>query len=91
MQIVYGTGNQAKLAHMRRHLEPLGLTLIGLDSFDPLPPVPETGRTPLQNARLKAHAYYRMLSVSYTHLFSSWVAPWVPRLSIRRLTVVWSG
>lgn len=62
MQIVYGTGNQAKLSHMRRHLEPLGLTLVGLDSFDPLPSVAETGRTPLQNARLKAHAYYRMLA-----------------------------
>ena len=63
MQIVYGTGNRAKLAHMRRHLEPLGLTLVGLDSFDPLPSVAETGRTPLQNARLKAHAYYRMRCV----------------------------
>ena len=61
MQMIYGTGNQAKLAHMRRHLEPLGLSLIGLDSFDSLPSVEETGRTPLENARLKAHAYYRAL------------------------------
>ncbi len=61
MQIIYGTSNQAKLAHMRRHLAPLGFTIQGLDAFGPLPPVEETGSTPLENARLKAHAYYRAL------------------------------
>jgi len=62
MKILYGTGNPAKLAAMRRRLEPLGIELIGLQDIKAMgktiPEVEESGTTPLHNAHLKAHAYY---------------------------------
>ncbi len=62
MRILYGTGNPAKLAAMRRRLEPLGIELIGLQDIKAMgrtiPEVEESGTTPLQNAHLKATAYY---------------------------------
>ncbi len=62
-QLLYGTGNQAKLVAMRRHLEPLGFDLIGLRDIDRtkfvIPEVVEDGRTPAENAVKKALAYYR--------------------------------
>ena len=60
MQFIYGTGNPAKLAHMRRMLEGIDIQLRGLATLGmPVPDVPETGVTPLENATLKALAYYR--------------------------------
>lgn len=62
MKILYGTGNPAKLAAMRRRLEYLGIELIGLQDIKAMgktiPEVEESGTTPLHNAHLKAHAYY---------------------------------
>ena len=58
--LLYGTGNLGKLSSMRKCLEPLGLTILGLsDMPGPLPEIAETGRTPLENARIKAEAYRR--------------------------------
>ena len=61
MRILYGTGNQAKLSAMKRRLEKLEeIELIGLRDLDmEIPHVPETGSTPLENARQKALAYYK--------------------------------
>lgn len=62
-QLLYGTGNQAKLAAMRRALSPLGLRIIGLGDIDrnrfTVPEVTEDGTTPLENAEKKALAYYK--------------------------------
>lgn len=59
MQIVYGTGNPAKLAAMQRRLVGMDLEIIGLkDVGKEIPAVPETGKSPLENARQKALAYY---------------------------------
>lgn len=62
MKILYGTGNPAKLEAMKRRLEPLGIELMGLQDIKAMgltiPEVEETGTTPLENARLKANAYY---------------------------------
>lgn len=60
MRLLYGTSNPAKLSAMRRALEPLGIELLGLRDMEDRPPdVPETGRTPLENARQKAWAYFQ--------------------------------
>lgn len=60
MRIIYGTGNPAKLSAMQRRLEGLNLEIIGLkDVGKEIPTVPETGKTPLENARQKALAYYK--------------------------------
>lgn len=62
MKILYGTGNPAKLSAMKRRLEPLGIELIGLQDMKAkgfaIPKVEENGTTPLENARVKATAYY---------------------------------
>ncbi len=62
MKILYGTGNPAKLSAMQRRLETLGIELIGLKDIKAqgleIPQVEENGKTPLENARIKALAYY---------------------------------
>ncbi|MBR3683554.1 MAG: hypothetical protein IKL78_01615 [Lachnospiraceae bacterium] len=60
MRIIYGTGNPAKLSAMQRRLEGLNIEITGLkDVGKEIPTVPETGKTPLENARQKALAYYK--------------------------------
>lgn len=62
MKLLFGTGNQAKLSVMKSRLEKLGIELIGLGDLQAegkcIPEVLENGNTPLENARLKALAYY---------------------------------
>ena len=67
MKILYGTGNPAKLEAMKRRLEPLGIELIGLQDIKAMglaiQEVEENGTTPLENARLKAEAYYKAFRI----------------------------
>ncbi|MCM1261149.1 MAG: hypothetical protein NC313_00400 [Butyrivibrio sp.] len=62
MKILYGTGNPAKLASMKKRLEKLDIELICLNDMREngfkIPDVPESGSSPLENARQKAKAYY---------------------------------
>ncbi|MBQ8518285.1 MAG: hypothetical protein IJ455_01610 [Agathobacter sp.] len=59
MKILYGTTNKAKLAAMEVAVEPLGIELIGLNDLESeLPFVNECGETPLENASIKAKAYF---------------------------------
>ena len=62
MKLLFGTGNQAKLSAMKHRLEKIGIELIGLSDLKAegksIPKVLENGNTPLENARLKAMAYY---------------------------------
>ncbi len=62
MKLLFGTGNAAKLSAMRNRLEKLDIELIGLNDLKAegmsIPIVEETGSTPLENARIKALAYY---------------------------------
>ncbi|MCM1105211.1 MAG: hypothetical protein NC409_14040 [Clostridium sp.] len=61
MTILYGTSNPAKLSYMRKRLKTLNIEIMGLnDLTTPAPNVPETGKTPLENARQKALAYYEI-------------------------------
>ena len=57
LRLLYGTGNPAKLCAMREWLSGLPIHIDGLPEH--APPVPEDGRTPLENARQKAIAYYQ--------------------------------
>ena len=54
MRVVLATRNPGKIEEVRRILEPLGITLLGLESFPDLGETPETGATFLENALLKA-------------------------------------
>ena len=65
MQIIYGTGNDAKIAYMQRVLSALPCKIIGLKDAAGargivVPEVKETGKTPLENARLKAESYFQI-------------------------------
>lgn len=64
IDLLYGTGNQAKLDAMRKRTEGLGIHIIGLQDMKEVPPkVPEDGQTLLDNARKKALAYYRFYGI----------------------------
>lgn len=63
MKLLFGTGNQAKLAAMANRLKKIDIELIGLSDLKAegkvIPEVSEDGNTPLENARIKARAYYK--------------------------------
>ncbi|MEG0996174.1 MAG: non-canonical purine NTP pyrophosphatase [Clostridia bacterium] len=61
--MVYGTTNLGKLSYMRRHLCTLPVELIGLRELPNLPAIAidESGCDPLENAVIKAKAYYAVL------------------------------
>lgn len=67
MKLIYGTGNRAKLSVMRSRLKQLDIELIGLDDLraegKTIPQVVEDGKSPLENARLKATAYYEAFHI----------------------------
>lgn len=64
MKLLYGTGNPAKLSAMQSRLKQLDIELIGLNDLrnegKALPKIVENGKTPLENARRKAMAYYEV-------------------------------
>lgn len=59
MKILYGTTNRAKFALMRSVADALKFDLIGLGEMRNVPHISESGKNPLDNARIKARAYYR--------------------------------
>ena len=62
--LLYGTGNPAKLNSMRNQLSGTGIQLLSLSDMPGQPPAAdENGRSPLENARSKAVAYYRHYGV----------------------------
>ncbi|MCM0648147.1 hypothetical protein NBE98_07130 [Clostridium swellfunianum] len=63
MKLLYGTTNQAKLEHMRQILDDLGIEIVGLKDVDLQLEVDESGNNPLENARIKALAYYRAVGM----------------------------
>lgn len=64
MRLLYATGNPAKIKAMRRRIGTLGIELYGPDEINvKLPAVPETGKSPLENAIQKARAYFEILRV----------------------------
>ena len=71
MRLLYATTNQAKLESMRRITKILGVEIIGLNELKKLsefanvqlPQIDETGNNPLENAIIKAQAYYDTLKI----------------------------
>ena len=60
MRILYGTTNQAKLDSMKRITKALDIEIIGLNDLHlPLPDIDESGSNILENAEIKAWAYYK--------------------------------
>lgn len=64
MKILYGTTNQAKLESMKRITKSLGVEIIGLNDLkQPLPVIEESGKNPLENAKIKAKTYFETFSM----------------------------
>ncbi|MBN1778303.1 MAG: hypothetical protein JW811_09295 [Clostridiales bacterium] len=62
MRLIYGTGNPAKLRHMKDMLAPLPLEIAGINTvIGEVPGIDEIGNDPLENATIKAAAYYDIL------------------------------
>ena len=59
IKLLYGTTNKAKITVMENAVRDLGIELISLNDLNcELPIVNENGNTPLENAEIKAKAYY---------------------------------
>ena len=59
LKILYRTTNKGKLQAMRTALESFDLEIVGLNDMEgELPIIEENGTTPLENAQIKAKAYY---------------------------------
>lgn len=64
IKLLYGTGNLAKLNAMKKRLSGVGITLIGLKDLGcEILEVVEDGKTPLENARKKAVAYFEAFRI----------------------------
>ncbi|MBZ9686385.1 hypothetical protein G9F72_008585 [Clostridium estertheticum] len=60
MKILYGTANPAKIQHMREMLKGLDVEIIGLNDIKlEIGKIDESGNNPLENAKIKANAYYK--------------------------------
>ena len=62
MKLIYGTINKAKIQFMKRSVESLGIEILSLnDVRAPNLEIDESGNTPIENAKIKALAYYHAL------------------------------
>ncbi len=61
MKLLYGTSNPAKLKSIEEMLRGLDIDIIGLNEINMyIGKIDESGNNPLENARIKALAYYRV-------------------------------
>ena len=71
MKLLYATTNKAKLESMQRVTNSLNIEIIGLQDLQnlqefkniELPQIDESGKNPLENAIIKAKAYYKVLQI----------------------------
>lgn len=64
MKLLYGTCNPAKLQHMREMLDGLGIEIIGLNDVDiHIDQIDESGNNLIENAKIKALAYYKAVKM----------------------------
>ena len=64
MKLIYGTTNKAKIDFMKCRIEPLGIEILSLNDVDaPKIHIEENGNSPIDNAKIKALAYYNTLKM----------------------------
>lgn len=64
IKLLYGTTNKAKITVMENAVRELGIELISLNDLNcELPVIVENGKTPLENAEIKARAYYEAFHI----------------------------
>ncbi|MBI4832246.1 MAG: RdgB/HAM1 family non-canonical purine NTP pyrophosphatase [Candidatus Lindowbacteria bacterium] len=63
MKLLIATRNPGKVREITKILEGLPLQILSLKSLEGVKPVPETGHSFAENARIKATAYYRQTGI----------------------------
>jgi len=64
MKLLYGTTNKSKIAFMQKRVSHLGIELLSLSDVNaPKLHIDENGNSPLENARIKALAYFDVLKM----------------------------
>ena len=64
IKILYGTTNKGKLEVMENAIRTLNIEIITLNDIEgELPVINENGKTPLENAEIKARAYYEAFHI----------------------------
>lgn len=59
MNVLYETTNSAKVETISHYVQGLGIEIIGLKDVNrPISLIVESGKSPFENAKLKAKAYY---------------------------------
>ncbi len=62
-RIVYGTNNKSKIKYMRDMLNGMDLEIVGIGELGiELPHIDECGNNPIDNAVIKAKAYYEAIN-----------------------------
>jgi len=64
LKLLYGTTNPSKLAHMKDMLNGLDIEIVGLSELGVNINIHEGGKSPLENAMIKAKAYYLETGIS---------------------------
>lgn len=63
IKLLYGTSNQAKITSMKHMLRNINVSLLNDEITLPNLEIDENGATPIENAKIKALAFYRELKV----------------------------
>ena len=63
MKLLYGTSNMGKLENMRRRVKGLNIQIVSLNDIDIAIDIEEGGKDPLENAEIKARAYYKLSGI----------------------------
>jgi len=64
MKLLYGTSNKSKIQSMTNYVSALGIEILSLDDVSaPDIDIDESGKHPLENARIKALAYHKALNI----------------------------
>ena len=64
MNLIYGTTNKSKITFMQNRIKHLGIKILSLNDVNaPRLDIAENGSNPLENARIKALAYYDALKM----------------------------
>lgn len=64
MRLLYGTSNPAKLKYMKEMLKGLDVEIVGLNEINiEAKDIDESGNNPLENARIKALAYHKLINM----------------------------
>ncbi len=90
-EIIFGTTNSAKIAHVQAALDPLGVKVRGIGEFGQFPDLEEDGKTPQENSRKKAIYYSSqigkpVLSMDIALYFDGISDDEQPGLNVRRIT-----